>query len=186
MAYRQEHNIERICIEFPAEVDANYQESYAFYPRGYVGVDKIGRPVYCDRIGPIRVDKLFQVVTEEKMFRGLYYTFEHCLKHRFLACSAVFDRQIHQTLNIMDLNGFGMSMWTKTNMNLIKNMLRISQDYYPEMMGKLVICNAPMLFSAVYSVIKGWIDERTRKKISMCGSGYLKTLLEFIDEDQIP
>ena len=120
------------------------------------------------------------------MFRGLYYTIEHCLKHRFLACSALFDRQIHQSFNIMDMGGFGMSMWTKTNMNLIKNMMRVTQENYPEMMGKLIICNAPMLFSAVYAVIKGWLDERTRKKISMCGSGYYRTLLEFVDEDQIP
>lgn len=183
MVFRHENDIDNICVKFPAEIDAAYNESYKYYPRGYFGVDKIGRPIYVDRIGGIKVDKLFQTVPEPKMFRGLYYAVEHCLKHRFLACSAVFDRQIHQSFNIMDCSGFGMSMWTKSNMALLRNVLKVSQDFYPEMMGKLVIVNAPYLFSAVYAVIKGWLDERTRKKISVVSTGYMKILLEYIDED---
>jgi hypothetical protein len=42
---------------------------------------------------------------------------------------------------------------------------KLSQDYYPEMMGKMIICNTPMLFSGIFHIIKGWIDEKTRKKI---------------------
>jgi hypothetical protein len=34
-------------------------------------------------------------------------------------------------------------------------------------MGKLVVCNAPMLFTGMYALVKGWIDEKTRKKISI-------------------
>lgn len=183
MAFRHEHHIDQICIEFPAEIDATYLESLTFYPRGFVGVDKIGRPVHCERVGSIKVDKFFKLVPEERMFRGLYHMFEHCIKHRFLACSAVFDRQIHQTVNLFDLAGFGLFMWNKANMNLFKSVMRV-QDLYPEMMGKLIICNAPMLFSAVYAVLKGWIDEKTRKKISICGSwSTYKTLSEYIDDD---
>ena len=36
--------------------------------------------------------------------------------------------------------------------------------------------NTPMLFTGVYAVIKGWIDEKTRKKVIMCGYDYLGTL----------
>ena len=50
-------------------------------------------------------------------------------------------------------------------------------------MGKLCIINAPILFSIIYSVVKGWLDERTRSKITIVSSGYLKTLQEYIDDD---
>lgn len=50
----------------------------------------------------------------------------------------------------------------------------------------MIICNAPMIFTGIYALVKGWIDEKTRKKISLEGRGYMKTLLEYCDEDQIP
>ena len=53
-------------------------------------------------------------------------------------------------------------------------------------MGNLLIVNAPMVFSGVWSVVKGFLDERTRKKIKIIGSGYRTALLEFIDNKDIP
>ena len=53
-------------------------------------------------------------------------------------------------------------------------------------MGKFVICNAPFIFTAIWALVKGWLDERTRKKISIQGSGYLRYLRDYIDDDQIP
>ena len=71
-------------------------------------------------------------------------------------------------------------------MALLKKIMKISQDFYPEMMGKLIIINAPFIFSAVFAVVKGWVDEKTRKKVSLLGSNYLKNLQEYIDNDNIP
>ena len=52
-------------------------------------------------------------------------------------------------------------------------------------MGKLVICHAPMVFTGIYSLVKGWIDEKTRKKISLVGDPK-KVFTEFVDMDQLP
>ena len=35
-------------------------------------------------------------------------------------------------------------------------------------------------------MIKGWIDEKTRRKINICGSNYLHKLKEFVDIKSIP
>ena len=35
-------------------------------------------------------------------------------------------------------------------------------------------------------MIKGWLDEKTRNKISILGGGYSKKLLEHVDADQLP
>lgn len=120
------------------------------------------------------------------MARSYYYTFEKSLKHKLLSCSDLFDRNITTSLNIIDLSGFGMHLWTKKTMGLLKRLLSIMQDYYPESMGKLLLINAPFIFTAVYAVIKGWLDERTTKKISILGSSYMSTLSELVDDDQIP
>jgi hypothetical protein len=69
----------------------------------------------------------------------------------------------------MDLNGISYKTWNKSTMQVIKFILRLSQDYYPEILGKMVIVNAPFFFQGIYSIIKGWFDEKTRKKISLFG-----------------
>jgi hypothetical protein len=43
-----------------------------------------------------------------------------------------------------------------------------------------------MLFTAVWSVIKGWLDEATVKKIHILGSSYKEKLLELIDAENLP
>ncbi len=64
---------------------------------------------------------------------------------------------------------------------LIKLASQIGSDYYPEIMGNMFVVNAPYLFAGVWTIVKGFIDERTRNKIKIIGSGFEKTLLEFID-----
>ena len=71
-------------------------------------------------------------------------------------------------------------------MGLLKRVSSISQDFYPEMMGKLFVINAPMLFSGIFAIVKNWLDERTKRKITVCRGDYLKILRQFIDDDQIP
>jgi len=53
-------------------------------------------------------------------------------------------------------------------------------------MGNMFIVNAPMLFTGVWAVCKGFIDEKTRNKIKICGSKYQKELLEFVEPDNLP
>ena len=85
--------------------------------------------------------------------------------------------------HIMDLKGFGSGSWNKKTIHLLRTCLKISLDYYPEIMGKLTIINAPFIFTGIYAVVKGWIDEKTRRKISILGSNYMKTILEYCNED---
>ena len=62
----------------------------------------------------------------------------------------------------------------------------IGQDRYPECMGKFYIINAPWAFSAVWSIIKPWLDEVTVSKVEILGSGYKDKLLEQIPVENLP
>lgn len=46
--------------------------------------------------------------------------------------------------------------------------------------------NAPFLFSGIWRICKGFLDEVTRKKIKIVGGDFLPTLLEYADADSIP
>jgi CRAL/TRIO domain len=53
-------------------------------------------------------------------------------------------------------------------------------------MGQMFIVNAPMLFTGVWAVVKGFLDERTRNKIQIKGSKYQKELLELVEPQNLP
>ena len=49
-----------------------------------------------------------------------------------------------------------------------------------------MIVNAPMTFTTVWSMIKAWLDEKTREKIQIKVSKYKETLLKYVDAEQLP
>lgn len=55
---------------------------------------KLGRPVYCERIGNLDVDNLWKVTTEERMFRDFAAGFEALIHFRIPACSLAAGRRI--------------------------------------------------------------------------------------------
>ncbi len=52
----------------------------------------------------------------------------------------------------------------------VKQVSAMSQNYYPERLGRLYLINAPWGFSGVWNVVKGWLDPVTVQKIHVLGS----------------
>jgi hypothetical protein len=95
------------------------------------------------------------------MFRNLAYSFEELLYFRYPACSAVTGVRIEQSLTISDLKDLSMSSINKKIYALLKQASALTSDNYPENMGNMFVVNAPWAFTAVWSVCKSFIDERT-------------------------
>ena len=76
-----------------------------------------------------------------------------------------------------------MGLWTKQAMHFLKMALQVVTEMYPETLGKMFMINAPFIFSGIWSIIKGWLDEKIRRKINMVGKNYISTLTEYVDED---
>ena len=49
---------------------------------------------------------------------------------------------------------------------------------------RMYIVNAPFLFSGIWAIVKPWLDEKTRNKIHIKGSGYQKELLEAVKKSK--
>jgi len=108
------------------------------------------------------------------------------MKLRFPACSIAADKKIERGLTIMDMTGGGVSTANKQVYGLVKLAAKVGSDYYPEIMGNLYIVNAPFLFAGIWTIIKSFIDEKTRAKIKIIGSGWQTTLLENVDKEKLP
>jgi CRAL/TRIO domain len=156
------------------------------YPHAYHKTDRKGRPIYIERLGLLKIDEVFKITTEERLVRHYIHAYELLMKLRYPSCSAVAGTRIEQGVTILDLHHGSMKILNKKVYGLIQLAAKVGSDYYPEIMGQCFIVNAPMLFTGVWAIVKGFIDEKTRKKISIHGGKYQKDLLEIIDPENLP
>lgn len=173
-----------------------------YYPQYYHKMDKVavtslrcvhslsavlqdGRPVYIERLGKLNVPALYGITTKERLLQRLILEYEKFLTDRLPACSAAVGHPVETVCTILDLKGVSLSSFYQVR-DYVNEASKIGQDRYPECMGKFYIINAPWGFSAVWSLIKPWLDEVTVSKIEILGSSYQQKLLQDIRAEDLP
>ena len=131
------------------------------FPTGYCGVAKNGWPVYIERNGKIQVDGIYELADNEEILQMLAKSYEILTRRIYMACSHAQGKQIQNNLSILDLDGFGMSMINSKTNALLKSVMGVMQDNYPENLGKSYIVNSPFVFTGVWKIVKNFLDEKT-------------------------
>ncbi|THW83048.1 hypothetical protein D6D15_09848 [Aureobasidium pullulans] len=161
------------------------EQVFKYYPQYYHKTDKDGRPLYIEQLGKIDLTAMYKITSEERMLQNLVVEYEKVADPRLPACSRKANHLLETSCTIMDLKGVGL-----TNISSVYGYVQkasgISQNYYPERMGKLYIINAPWGFSSVFSMVKKFLDPVTVAKIHVLGGGYTKELLAQIPKDNLP
>ncbi|KHN34945.1 Sec14 cytosolic factor [Glycine soja] len=132
LKWRKDFRVDVLPKEFNF---TEYDEVKKCYPHGYHGVDRYGRPVYIERIGMVDLNKLGQVTTFERFIKHHVSEQEKTLKVRFPACSLAAKRHIASTTSILDVNGVGISNFSKPARYLFMEIQKIDSCYYPEVLG---------------------------------------------------
>ncbi|MCJ1381895.1 cytosolic factor, phosphatidylinositol/phosphatidylcholine transfer protein [Xylographa soralifera] len=158
---------------------------FEYYPQYYHKTDKDGRPVYIEQLGKIDLTAMYKITTAERMLQNLVVEYEKLADPRLPACSRKSGQLLETCCTIMDLKGVGISKVSSVY-SYVKEASAISQNYYPERLGKLYLINAPWGFSSVFSVIKGFLDPVTVSKIHVLGSGYKLELLGQVPTESLP
>ncbi|KAL3640900.1 hypothetical protein CASFOL_015868 [Castilleja foliolosa] len=161
-------------------------EVQPYYPHGYHGVDKDGRPVYIEKLGMIDVDMLLQVTTLERFMKFQVQEFEKSVAIRFPACSAAANRHIDSSTTILDVKGLGLMSLTGPVLEFIRTLQKIDNDNYPETLSRMFIINAGPGFRLIWNIVKPLLDPETSAKIQVLDSKYQVKLLEAIDESELP
>ncbi|KAF8866124.1 Sec14 cytosolic factor [Acephala macrosclerotiorum] len=156
-----------------------------YYPQYYHKTDKDGRPVYIEQLGNIDLAAMYKITTSERMLNNLAVEYERLADPRLPACSRKSGKLLETCCTIMDLKGVGITKVSSVY-SYVKQASAISQNYYPERLGRLYLINAPWGFSGVFNVVKGWLDPVTVEKIHVLGSGYQKDLLSQVPAENLP
>ncbi|XP_031744708.1 phosphatidylinositol/phosphatidylcholine transfer protein SFH9 isoform X2 [Cucumis sativus] len=157
LSWRKDNHIDTIMQDFMYD---EYEEVQQYYPHGYHGVDKGGRPVYIERLGKIEPGKLMNVTTIDRFLKYHVQGFEKLFAEKFTACSIAAKRHIYCTTTILDVQG-----------------LTLNQMY---------IVNAGNGFKFLWNTAKTFLDPRTTAKIHVLGCKFQNKLLEVIDSRQLP
>ncbi|AEO67993.1 27d20494-096a-41b7-aaae-efb0c9e920f8 [Thermothielavioides terrestris] len=161
------------------------EEMFKYYPQYYHKTDKDGRPVYIEQLGGIDLTAMYKITTAERMLTNLAVEYERLADPRLPACSRKAGTLLETCCTIMDLKGVGLAKAPQVY-SYVKQASALSQNYYPERLGKLYLINAPWGFSTVWSVVKGWLDPVTVQKIHVLGSGYKSELLAQVPAENLP
>lgn len=148
-------------------------------------------PIYMERLGFTSPEEIWKVTTPDRLL--VYYTvlYEELLDSIFKACTEQRRKEtgnegrVTQTCTILDLKDIKLTQ-ASAAYKFVKPASEMAQNNYPEILGSMFILNAPFLFTGIWAIVKMWIDDKTKEKIHILGSGYKKELLKHVDPANLP
>jgi hypothetical protein len=189
-AWRAANGVERIASKSALELLGCLEDELLFhYPKGYFpDADAAGRPVYWERVGHIDVDAMMALTTLEQLLRYHVWTYERNVRPRFVTCSAAVGRPITTLVTVLDLEGVTLGSLNSAALSFLGQATKVASAYYPETMERMLLVNAPGVFTTIWRMITPLLDARTVGKIEIIGSEakWKARLTELVGRDHLP
>lgn len=107
------------------------------------------------------------------------------MRERCRLSSIRHNRLIQKQVAVMDLKSIPMIVeWAA--LKRIQGVIQLDQAYYPEIYESIIFINAPMYFTAIWAIIKPWLDPLVLQRVQIHGTNYYDALKQSIDEEVIP
>lgn len=157
---------------------------WKYYPGGFFGHDRDGRPVFIQPLGRIDFKGILHSVKGEDL---LNYKRDQCnfsmkdarnqeerLGVKFANCGT----------GILDMEGLKLSHIWLPGVNTYKKMIKMLETEYQNGCERCLIINTSSIFQTVYSFISPFINKDTKQKIKILTKQ--EQIIEYIAPDQLP
>lgn len=189
LTWRSDYRVDDICkvVRFPWISQLRH-----LYPHGYHGVDRTGRPVYIERIGQVDITSVLDQVSLRWLISYWVQQYEYLQQVILPSCSIAAGCRIQQNLTILDLSGLSYSRFFSSQFrNTLHYLAKLSQNFYPELLGSMIIVNPPTLFAPLWALLKSLLDQATVSKILVLGATHnqrtwKEELQTIVSQDQLP
>ncbi|KAL4423649.1 hypothetical protein ABPG75_000950 [Micractinium tetrahymenae] len=180
--WRKEANVDTVLTDFHFHEKDQFNK---WYPEGFYGVDREGRPIYVQQPGKMDTDQLWKFTTLERCVRYHLQQQERYWRIIAPAASVARGRRHEQSLVLIDMDGVGISTLTSEVRNIMGTIMKIDQDYYPELMWKACLVNVPVSFRVIWSMVKHFMDARTQAKIEVLGTNFQEELQRLVAPENL-
>ncbi|KAF1319624.1 Phosphoinositol transporter, partial [Globisporangium splendens] len=198
LAWRQEVSADGI-LQTP---QLHYNTIKANYKQFLHKHDKLGHPVYFEKIGSINIKQLRNAgtlstlaVTKERinqddLFRHYLFAMEFTVTYaanQICSCEACASSDTQKICIVLDARGIGMKDIGGEAFEFIRRCTGTMQKHYPQRSFKIFFVNVPSWFGMAWKGIKPLLSEATRAKTNIVSeSDTPSTLMEFIDAENLP
>ncbi|CAH0487520.1 unnamed protein product [Peronospora farinosa] len=153
--------------------------------------DKLGHPLYFEKIGSINMPQLKKVgVTLDTLFNHYLFAMEFALKyaaHQICPCDACAASETQKMCIVLDARGIGMRDMGGEVFEFVRRCTGAMQRHYPQRSFKIFIVNVPSWFGMAWKGLKPLLNEATRAKTNiLTESETAAGLLEFVDAENLP
>lgn len=174
--WRRDEDIDNISLfDFKEENDV-----LSIYPRGLHKTDKFGRPIHYELLGTVDIEQLIKVSSLDRLLKYNVKKIDFLINKIFPICSKAYGKNVSQFINILDLKGFSIKLMSKKVYDYIRMDSSNMQNGFPEVLGQLYVLNTGFVFTTCWSLIKGFLDERTKKKVIFPGKNYIVDLAQVV------
>jgi len=185
ITWRKTNNVEENFRTFPTtDVGKRLLE---YWPNSLHMVDKYGLPLSIERITLLDPKSLFTSVAKPILSQVTLYFMER-VEHEIIELSKKAGRPLDfGIISIFDVQDLGWKHMYTPALNMIKEVIEIQKDHYPEIIRKLLIVGCPRIFGMFWTIFKPLLDPRTSEKtVIQTDTEYYKYLHEQMDIQFIP
>lgn len=150
------------------------------------GRDRAGRPVlyYCGRA--VDATALLRLSTPARLVRYAACAREAAIRRRLREEPSATPPYFTV---VVDLRGSRLAQANRDFYGLARALAELEQRHFPGAVAHVVVVNAPIFFSVVWSVLRKFLTQETAREVSVAGPGRkeaLRALRAFIDVAQLP
>lgn len=152
------------------------------------GHDRDGDPIYLERGGAMDINYLMKYFTKDELLKYAIWLrevhFRGCWKDEYER------RQGHPVKNItiiFDLQGMSAGHLNPKVLDLFKEVMIFTKNYYSAPIKRMLIIRAPTIFRVGWSIVKHVFPAAARKKMVFSGpDNYVELLNKYVDPQILP
>lgn len=135
---------------------------------GFFCIDKKFRPVFVFRLGAKNVINMLDRFGYEAIEAHYTQMFERYLMIILPICSALKGKRVTKCVTIFDLKDVAITKFLSGRENdFVKNVSQVSQNFFPQILKKVYLINAPMLFETAWKILKIFLHPVTAAKFQI-------------------